>query len=62
MVNNKTVSIPLTKGELIILAFLTGQLVKFMDKEEVDEVSIGYQQVAGLFDKLSKVVTATEEG
>lgn len=58
MVTNETemIEVSLTRSQLIVVAFLIGEFYRFMTKEGVSEVSIGYQEVADLVDKLTKVM------
>ena len=54
--NKEMVKVFLTKNELIVVAFLVGEFYRFMTKEGVTEITVGYQEVADLVDKLTEAM------
>ncbi len=50
------VTLKLSKGQAVLVAFLVGELYRFMVKESVSEISVGRQEVADLLDKLTEAV------
>jgi CBS domain containing-hemolysin-like protein len=60
MVENE-ITLSLTKSQAVVVAFLVGEFYRFMVKEGVSEVVIGYVEVADLVDKLSKAVSGLKQ-
>ena len=50
------VTLSLTKGQAILVAFLVGEVYRFVVKEGISEVAIGHEEVADLVDKLTEAV------
>jgi len=46
------VTLKLTKGELVLLAFLAGRLYRLMIDADVADFAVGRQEMAALVDKL----------
>ena len=47
----------LTKGEVVVIAFLVSDLYKFMVKAGVSEFTIGHRELRDLLDKLTLLIT-----
>ena len=60
MVENE-ITLSLAKSQAVLVAFLVGEFYRFMVKEGVSEVAIGYMEVADLVDKLSKAVSGLKQ-
>lgn len=54
------VTLRLSKGQVVLAAFLVGEFYRFMVKESVSEISVGRQEVADLLDKLTEAVHVNE--
>ena len=54
------VTLKLSKGQVVLAAFLVGEFYRFMVKESVNEISVGRQDVADLLDKLTEAVHVNE--
>lgn len=50
------VTLELTKGELVLLAFLVGRLYQLMIEADVADFSVGRRDIGTLVDKLTKAV------
>jgi len=48
------VTLKLTKGELVLLAFLVGRLYQLMIEADVADFAVGRQEIGTLVDKLEE--------
>jgi len=48
------VTLSLTKGELVLLAFLVGRLYQLMIEADVARFAVGRQEIGSLVDKLNE--------
>jgi len=55
------VTLKLTKGELVLLAFLVGRLYRLMVEADIADFAVGREEMGTLVDKLTEANRIAEE-
>jgi len=56
------VTLSLTKGELVLLAFLVGRLYRLMVEADVADFAVGREEIGTLVDKLTVAYSVSDDG